>query len=291
MLPFRFVAASLAVVLLGCDERALAPRSDDSVLAVVGGRPITAEDLRQRLAEVSEGKGPVDARGRERILATLIDEAVLFAEAERRGIARLPVGRAAEMTLLAELRIEALAAKVGNEPVSEKDVARYYAEHLDDFTTPEIRRVAAASFGSRELALRARRGGLEGAEEFGETSSDGRGPPRDLTGLPTVVLAAAWALGSVGDVSEPIAHGSRYWLVTITGRIAGETRGIERETNNIRRAIVNERLRRAREDLLASLRKAAPIQVDENLLNELPLTGDQSAYDPADWKRLRGVSP
>jgi hypothetical protein len=277
----------VALVTAGCDDSALRPPAERFALAVVDGRAITMADLAVRLRELPPERRPKGEDGLARLLQQLVDEAVLEAEGRHRGFGDSAEARAATAALLADRRLEELVASVGASEVTDEEVERYHAEHLERFSNPEVRRIAAASFAFLEEARRARAGGLDGAEELGEVTATGKADPR-VAALPANLVSEVWTLPSVGAVSEPVASRGRFWLVKLTGRIAGEVRGVSRERDNIRRAILDERLRRARDELLASLRGDVTVRIDEAVLADVKADGDLSAYDPAQWKVLRG---
>ncbi|MBM4357720.1 MAG: peptidyl-prolyl cis-trans isomerase [Deltaproteobacteria bacterium] len=278
-------SAGLALILaaVSCDDAAI--HRETGVLAVVDDRRVTMAELARRVEELPPNLRPKNHDALAGLFAQLVDEAILDAEARRRGFSDSAGGRAAQSAMLSALRLEALAASVSGE-VSDDEVRRYHAEHRERYTTPEVRRIAVASFASREEALDARQGGVVGAEDVGEIAPgavDSRGD-----GVPAPVRDAAFGLAAVGAISDPVPHAGRHWLVKLTGRVAGEERGVAREETNIRRAIVEERLRRARDALLVNLRASTRVTVDEAALADVESRGDLTAYDPAEWQLRRG---
>lgn len=287
----RLRTAFLAGLLLlaACDDGGLRPRTEARPLAVVDGRTVTVADLAARVAQLPESQRPRDRAGLERLLAELVDVEVLAAEARRRGFERTPEARGAKAAVLSEAGLAAFSAHLpGPESFAAMEVERYYAEHRELFTTPEIRRLAAATFATRAEAERARRApDTLAVGELGELvvrsgAVVGTLPP--TLELPHPVVQAGLALDSVGAVSPPVEHEGRHWLVRLEGRAAEETRSLAREEGNIRRRMAQERYEAMRDRWLAEARAKTRVVVDDSALREVRATGDLEAYDPARWK-------
>ena len=284
------LAVGLAIALPACDERAFLSLADARPLAVVDGRAITTADLGRRIAELPESQRPKDAAATARVLRELVDREVLAAEVRKRGFGASPAAGAALAAAVAELELEHLAAQLPSiDSISAADIDRYYREHLDRYSTPELRRLAVAYFPSRQLALNARRAPLASSQDLGSVPR----PALESNGVvaatgsrvPAVFATAVFELAEVGAVSEPVEHEGRYWLVAYVGRSAAQTRSLASEEANIRRFLMQQRYEAARARFLEDARKNTSIRVDEEVLRTVEVVGDPMAYDPAQWKR------
>lgn len=267
------------------------PPSERRPLAVVDGRAVSLADLQRRIAGLPENLRPKTREATERLLVELVDLEVLAAEARRRGFDHTPEGRAVLAAGLAEVAMsERLMHLPGPESVPHEEVERYYRENLSRYTTPELRRLSAVSFATRAEAEAARRAGEVRGRDLGEVSDpsahddvdDRRGAE-----VPPPLVAAGFALATIGDVSPPVEHEGRHWLVVFSGRTAGEVRPLAREDGNIRRVLAQRAREQAAERWLEELRRANPRAVDGNALDDVSVVGDLEAYDPARWKKRR----
>jgi hypothetical protein len=274
----------------GCEESAFRSRSERHELAVVDGRPITLADLERRIAELPENQRPRDRAGLERLLAEVVDLAVFEAEARHLEFVRSARAGAARTSAMAELELGHLAEGLPHiDTIRAEEVARYYRDHLDRYTTPELRRVAVGSFSSRAAASAARARPLEGARDLGlvraRHASDASGDVPMNAAVPEAFVRAVFGLSRVGDVSEPIDHEGQVWLVAYTGGTAPQLRTLANEDANIRRKILQERYEAARARYLREARASTPVSIDEAALGVVEVVGDNEAYDPAQWKK------
>ncbi len=278
------------VVLAGCDEGAFRSQAEVRRLALVDGRAVTAAELAVRIAGLPEGQRPRDATTTEALLRELVDLEVLAAEARRRSFDSSHEARAAIVAALGELELLNIAKNLPTpEALGFEEVERYHREHLSDYVTPELRRLAVAFFPSRELAVVARRTPLGRVQELGSvpppsTDPSPAGGDPNAT-VPRVFVKAVFALANVGEISEPVEYEGRFWLVAFLGRSAPHTRTLANEERNIRRKLVEQRFVAARARFLDEARKSTAIHIDEETLKLVRVVGDANAYDPAQWKR------
>jgi hypothetical protein len=103
--------------------------------------------------------------------------------------------------------------------------------------------------------------------------------------IPEPLRRAVLALEQVGDVSEPIAHEHRHWLVRYAGRTAPSLRPLGPEVDNIRRILVRERIESARREIIAALRAKTQVTVDRDAVSSIDLVRLGEPYDPKQWLR------
>lgn len=140
------LAAGLAIALAACGERGGPERpalAGDVEVAKVDGRPVWTSDVkREAVAQGLIGEGePLDASSEmfRRMLDQVIDQRLLAAEAQRRGLDDTPEGKrrlaAARERALADLLVE----RVVSDNVDDKAVQKAYAEQLKAPRSEEIR--------------------------------------------------------------------------------------------------------------------------------------------------------
>ena len=289
-LQFRHLALAIAA-LAGCDERPLAPRS--RVVAVVAGHRITADEIERRIAELPASERPKDRAVTAQLVLTLVDVEVLAAEARGRGLDADPAVRA----MLDAVRVQALLGeKPAPESIPAAAVAAYFRANQAAFAIPERRRVEALPFDDRAAAVAARvRAGEDwhvlatarGAPEDGDLGNVG--PPDDGGGANERIAAplrqAVFALAALGDVSEPVAAGGRFFLVRYAGHTAPELHPFEHEEANIRRVLAEQRFAAHKKRLIAEYRSRARISIDEAALESVEVPDISGGYDPSRWKK------
>lgn len=140
------LAAGLAMALAGCGEPKGAdqpPRAGDVAVATVNDRTVWASDVkREAVAQGLIGEGePLDTSSEmfRRMLDQVIDQRLLAAEAQRRGLDKSPEGQrrlaAARERALADLLVE----RVVSDNVDDKAVRQAYQEQLKAPRSEEIR--------------------------------------------------------------------------------------------------------------------------------------------------------
>ncbi len=131
------LAAAALLVLSACGERGGAdrpPEPGDAVVATVNERAVWSSDVkREAVAQGLIGEGePLDASSEmfRRVLEQVIDQRLLAAEAQRRGLAETPAGQrrlaAARERTLADLLVE----RVVSDSVDDKAVKAAYEDQL-----------------------------------------------------------------------------------------------------------------------------------------------------------------
>lgn len=140
------LAAGLALALAGCGDRGgpdRPPAANDVAVAKVNDRTVWASDVkREAVAQGLIGEGePLDPSSEmfRRVLDQVIDQRLLAAEAQRRGLDDTPEGQrrlaAARERALADLLVE----RVVSDNVDDKAVREAYEEQLKAPRSEEIR--------------------------------------------------------------------------------------------------------------------------------------------------------
>jgi peptidyl-prolyl cis-trans isomerase C len=135
-----------AVLAVACWASACSPPGEeDQVLAEVGGRKITAQEVDARIAGVPrmsrpEFSGPI---GRTRMLRQMVEEEVLYRAAVEDGIDRDDAVRTRIREIERETVVQTYLDRMQQQAsqVDEDEARRFYDEHLDDYRTEKMVRV------------------------------------------------------------------------------------------------------------------------------------------------------
>ena len=277
-------------------------------VALVHGEPITAEAVRRELAQSFGGSATLEGDPqlmRRRVLDDLIDRALLLHEARARGIVvgedqveraflrvrseypgshfddLLAKERLSQSELRARLKERLTIEKLFHDEVfpqvsvSDAELERHYAEHVEEFQAPETVRVSQIVLGTREEAVQLRerlRREPQGFAEFARRLSiapEGRtgGDLGDIArggGFPEVFdLCFSLQRNVVSDVT-PSPYG--FHIFKVTDRKPARRLGLEQVRGQLLERLGRDKRAKAQAEYLATLRGRAPIQVDEKAL-------------------------
>lgn len=290
----RRCAALAALVVLamavGCGKK-----SAPDVLARVGGQTITVADFKAELERRIANRQPVPER--EKLLEDLIARATLVERARTAGLTNAhDVRRTIEDVLIAKLRETELEPWLAAVKVSPEEIRAAYEQEAARFTQPAKARLALIHLAansktdsnrlaeSAARAAEARRLALVSAatnQGFGPVAAtfsedqltryrggDAGWFTADVLAdrWPKEIIAAGLALKSTGEISEVLRAADGFYLVkkmdarpSVVTPLAQAQPGLERRLLTAKRA-------RAEEDFRQSLRSAAVVQTDLQLL-------------------------
>lgn len=335
----RLTAFALAATLaLGLPASAAAQVQAPGVAARVNGAAIGAERLersfeeylRERQLNIGAMRSPQRVKTLKReALDLLIDQELLWQEAQRRGLLATPdeVEQAASALRAGFSSAQAFAARLRAEGYDEVTYAEhlrrllsaqgvleqagaevsvddaaihdFYRRHEADFARPEQRRVRHLVLAPDQGALAARlRAQLSGGAEFAAlarahslaTSASQGG---DIGFLQrdelAVPLAEAAFTLGEGEVSAPIELPDGIHLVKVEATVAAQRVPEAAAAERIRVHLLATRAAQAREALLQRLRAAARIEV----LAPLPpaRASTEDAFSPAQRARRAAAAP
>lgn len=153
-------ALLLLTVLTGCDrpeQETLAPAAQSvskNTVALVGGKPLTQEELREYLDRrpPTPGKDGMKAALRQR-LGELIADEILVSEARRLGIDQNPeIRRTIRRMLTQKLLFDQVERPAAERKIEEQELQTYYQTHADAFSRPEQLRLGTIFFTIPEAA-------------------------------------------------------------------------------------------------------------------------------------------
>jgi peptidyl-prolyl cis-trans isomerase C len=281
----RFVAMSFALAVStrqASPVRADAPASESTVVARVGSRTITADEMNRRIAALPPfqirgfGKSPDEVR-RNFLERVLIREALLAEAAKDRKLdAREDVkGRlrgALQRAMLARVRAEAASTA----KVSPEDVKRYYEANPARFHAPARIAIWRILVGTKEEAegllkqLKAeptakrwsdvaREKSLDASTRMrggnmGFVAPDGTTPEPGLK-TDVAVVAAATAVEDGKIVPDPVQEGDRWAVIWRRQSMKAVDRPLEIESAAIEQVLSHERGEQRVTALIDQLRK------------------------------------
>ena len=272
--------------------------------------PIMREQLRQprRLQEFADG---------------LVRSMLLAKEAERRGYGEnAAVKRAYKESLVQNIIRIQIDEPNTREGISDEDILAYFEAHSEEFRRPAMSRAAHILFGSREDAeavleearaadardfrnlvrlhsidteTKFRGGDLRYFMRNGRSPSDvapvrEEGPATREPDAPVdpAIVEAAFALETVGDVSDIIATGENFTIIKLTGRRIEEQRTLESAAEGIRVKLWRERRSEAMSEFSRGLRQSATVEIQSELLRAIHLDPvDAAPAFPAHGELMR----
>lgn len=261
--------------------------------------PIMREQLRQprRLQEFADG---------------LVRSMLLAQEAERRGYGEnTAVKRAYKESLVQNIIRVQIDEQNTRQSISDEDINAYFEAHAEEFRRPAMSRAAHILFESREAAEavleEARAADARGFRNLVREHSidtetkfrggdlryfmrNGRSPsataPVREEGPATrepdppvdsVIVEAAFALQTVGDVSDVVQTGEYFSIVKLTGRRLEEQRTLASAADGIRVKLWRERRSEAMSEFSRGLRREATVEIQSDLLRSIHLDPIEAA--------------
>ncbi|MDH3404157.1 MAG: peptidyl-prolyl cis-trans isomerase [Acidobacteriota bacterium] len=233
--------------------------------------------------EAARAAGPI-------ILENLINERLLLAEAYRRGYHELPAVRRALHRLETDLVVPKYLSSVlaAGVEVSEEEMRAYYEEtkaglkrpprvQLGQITVPsleEAESVAAALRGGSDLGWLAERHSTDGLRDKGGVKGWSVVRPGGA-GLDAALLAA-----ETGATLDPVPGDGDSWVVYKV--LAREEQGVysyEEVSGNMREAVFRREFTAVLDRFIQSARSRSEIEVREDVLAALELSGTQEVED------------
>lgn len=282
------------------EEAKSTPEAATRAAAWIGEETITLGDLENYLTYRPPARGEISREALEQRLEEMISTELLYREAMRNEIDRIPdIARSIRQLVTQRLLDEEVAREVYEREITKDEMRAWYEEHSADYNRPEQVRLTDIFF-SAPLKGDAvtRRGKLKEAEEvlamaldlqdtrfgFGELvlehSDTHRKYPRGDTGffgrdgrpvgIHKNLAEAAFDIGKVGMVSGKVVETPEgFHVVMLVGRRAAESRAFEEVEHDVERRIRREEIEGARREYLKGLREKAGVRIENEALEEL----------------------
>jgi peptidyl-prolyl cis-trans isomerase C len=273
---------------------------ESRAVAQVGKDAITLGDFESYLTYRPPAQGKISRKGLEQRLEEMISTELLYREALRKEIDRIPdIARSIRQLLVQRLLDEEVGRPVYERAIEEGELKAWYEEHSADYNRPEQVRLTDIFFAAPEsgsaavrqekrkeaeevlgkaLALQDTRFGF-GELVLGHSDTHGNYPRGDTgffgrdgwpVGIHTSLAEAAFAIGKVGMVAGNVVETPEgYHVVMLVGRRAAESRAFEEMERDIERRIRRAEIDEARRKYLADLREKAGVRIDDESLDAL----------------------
>jgi peptidyl-prolyl cis-trans isomerase C len=260
----------------------------EAIVAHLGElRVITAGDYSRALVGRWKGVRNIEAANAAApiILRNLVDEELLVTEAIRRGYDKRPDVRrlvhAYETQLLVPFYLEEMVGR--NVQVSSDEIKAHYEAHKEEYHRPPRVRLAQITVETEEearLITEQLRKGTDftwlakqkSIDRLKDAGGD-RGWYVPEPGFDDYNEALFTA--QVGDVLEPFGIPGNYIVLKVTARQEQGIYDFKEISGNVREAVFQENLLAEMEAFMEKLRSRAEIEINEELLAQLDITGRQ----------------
>ena len=277
-------------------SHASSSKDDGEVLAKIDDVTISVGDFEQLINKQSPY---VRARytsleRKKEFLDNLVRFEVLAKEAEKRGLNKDPeVVRTMKQVMIQKL-LSSEFDKMKVDDVPDADAKTYYDAHPEEFNKAEEVRVSLIlvkdAATAKKVLADARIKGVDNqnfrtlvAEFSQDQATKDRGGDlryftKDSKDVPADIVAAAFGLTNLGDVSAPIKTPNGMAILKLTGRRKALTRTFDEVKTTIKNNLYKDRRKDAMEGFVKRLRDQANIKVDENKLAKVQIEGTGSGF-------------
>jgi peptidyl-prolyl cis-trans isomerase C len=300
---YRSLLLVATLLLSACHGKPVAdPKGSGAprvVLAQVDDIIITEADLKELLARYANQPFVLarysSIEKKKELLDSLVRYDVLAIEARKRGYERDPeVLRVAKDKMVKLFTQQEILDKVKPSDVPDADVEKYYKDHATDYARPETVRASQILVKERAQAhkILAEAKALPKADVKGfrdlvaKYSEDADSKPRggDLTQFdrattqhPHAVVAAAFALKEIGEISELVATDKGFAVLKLTDKRPALSRSLEDAKPEIQRRLLDELRAKRKKDFVDEARRTIKVEIFEDQLAKLELAGSAGA--------------
>jgi peptidyl-prolyl cis-trans isomerase C len=269
-----------------------------TILARVDDIPITTGDMKELLARYANQPFVLarysSIEKKKELLDSLIRYDVLALEARKRGYERDPeVQRVTKEKMVKLFTQQQIFDKVKLSDVPDADVEKYYKDHPTEYLRPETVRVSQILVKDRAKAAKvlAEAKALpkldwKGFRELvAKYSEDADSKPRggDLTQFdrnttqhPQPVVAAAFALEEVGDVSDLVVANKGFAILKLSEHHPALSRSLEDAKLEIQKRLLVDLRTKKKNELVEAARKDINVEIYEDELAKLDFAGTSS---------------
>jgi peptidyl-prolyl cis-trans isomerase C len=262
-------------------------------LAQVDDIPITSADLRTLLSRYANQPFVLarysSIEKKKELLDSLIRYDVLAIEARKRGYAQDPeVVRVAKDKMVKLFTQQEITDKVKASDITEAEVKRYYQDHASDYVRPATVRASQIVIQAQARATRVlaearalAKGDMKAFRDLvAKYSEDADSKQRggDLmqfdqhsTQHPPAVVAAAFALEDIGDVSDLVSTPHGFAILKLTDRRPAVSRSLEESRGEIQRHLLDDLRNQKKRELVDEARKRVRVEIFEDQLARLDL--------------------
>jgi hypothetical protein len=246
------------------------------VAARVNGREIDAASVDRTVASLDARLRNSESAARERVVSRMIDEELLVQHALDSGAAETdPEVRAA----LVRAAIARVNSEIASQSLSESEIGAFYQAHRSAYASPANYQVTALYFESQSFPdieeARRRADAVRSGVRAGQAVESLQRAADVLPFAPPAQLATARTLANyfgspladdldrlhAGEATEPATFGRGVLLLYLDRRVDGATPPLQSIHDLVQADALRDKQEAALENLLASLRKSARIDV------------------------------
>ena len=274
----------------------------DAPVAIIDDVVITARELKRQLDQQS---APLRARyasadNKKEFLESLVRVEVLAKEAMARNLDKDPeVVQKVKQVMVQKLMQSQARSSIKPSDVTEQEMRGYYEKNRSRYNRPEEVRASAIVLKSKsearniEKMLRANK--EKNPRLFHELVkkhsidplSKNRGGDlryfrRDNRAIPEPVVAAAFALTQIGDVSQIIdGANEKFYVIKLTGRRKAVNKSFDEVKRQIRNQVYRAKRSEKQKEFIAQLKAKAKITIHEDKLAEIVVNAPNRMNNPA----------
>lgn len=289
--------ALASCALASCEKAPIRQRTgaagEPVVLAQVDDITLTSADLRDLLGRHANQPFVLarysSMEKKKELLDSLVRYEVLAIEARKRGYANDPeVVRAAKDKMVTFFTQKEIVDKVKPSDITEAEIARYYQGHASEYVRPATVRVSQIVIKAQPRATRALaearalpKSDMKAfrdlvAKYSEDPDSKQRGGDlmqfdQQSTQHAPAVVAAAFALKEIGDLSELVSTPRGFAILKLTERHPALSRSLEESRSEIQRRLLDELRNQKKRELVAEARRRVRVEIFEDSLARLDL--------------------
>ncbi len=258
----------------GSDKATVTQKIDGEILAKVGDEVILEKDIDMLLSKVPQQYRMrySSADAKKEIVQRLVDVKMLAWEARRRGIDKRPDVKTRFEYLIDQMLAKELEEEISsNIEVTDKEVAKYYDEHKDKFSTPpkiKVRHILVKTKEEAEEVLKEIKGGKDFAtlaKERSNCPSAKKGGDLGLISkgrMDPAFEKAAFALGE-GDISDVVKTSYGYHIIKVEDKSPAKVKDLDKVKAAIERSVINDKREEVLKDLSSDIKSKVTIEINE----------------------------
>jgi parvulin-like peptidyl-prolyl isomerase len=303
------IAAGLVFCSNGWNGVGRAAASESAPLAVVAGKPITADDFRK---EMALRRVEPDQKTKEELLDSMVRAEILSSAAKSAGYENDPeVLAAIKQVMIGKYLRDNLEPRLAALKATDQEAEAYYKAHISDFGVPDMVQAALVRIAVPPKATAEKRAELlkraeaarsealalpQGSPAFGSVAvkySDDQGSRYrggDIGWLQSgkndgrwdsKVSDAIFSLKARGEVSPVIEASDGFYIVKLVDVKGAATRSYAEVKDGVRYVVVQEKRKRVEEEFIEQIKMKIPVTVNRGELGKIsPPEEEKNAPPP-----------
>jgi len=261
--------------LKGGDKATATQEIEGEILAKVGDDVILEKDIDMLLSKIPQQYRMrySSADARKEIVQRLVDVKMLAWEAKRRGIDKRADVKTRIEYLIDQMLAKELEEEVSNNiEVTDKEVAKYYDEHKDKFSTPPKIKVSHILVKTKEEAEEVLKE-IKGGKDFAALAKEKSNCPSAKKGgdlgwiskgrMDPAFEKAAFALGT-GDISDVVKTSYGYHIIKAEDKRLAKVKDLDKVKASIEKTLIDDKLKGSVEDLSSDIKSKVNIEINED---------------------------